>query len=255
MIAQSYELLYQEHADPKRIADARATFDRLLQRPADPAKDLWWWCDALFMAPPALARMSAITGDHRYIDKMNQEWKLTEEHLYDREEKLFFRDGTFLNKKEANGKKLFWSRGNGWVLAGTANVLKALPKNDPSRAQYVKLFQEMAERIAGLQQPSGLWRTGLLDQTAYEQDEISGSGFFTYAMTWGINEGILPRAKYAPVVERAWAAMVKHIFESGRLGAIQPIGAAPGQFTATSSYVYGVGAFLLAASELNQVAR
>ncbi|NUQ28717.1 MAG: DUF4861 family protein [Acidobacteriaceae bacterium] len=250
VIAQSYELLYQEHADPKRIADARATFDRLLQRPADPAKDLWWWCDALFMAPPALARMSAITGDHRYIDKMNQEWKLTEEHLYDREERLFFRDGTFLNKKEANGKKLFWSRGNGWVLAGTANVLKALPKNDPSRAQYVKLFQEMAERIAGLQQPSGLWRTGLLDQTAYEQDEISGSGFFTYAMTWGINEGILPRAKYAPVVERAWAAMVKHIFESGRLGAIQPIGAAPGQFTATSSYVYGVGAFLLAGSEL-----
>lgn len=250
VIAQSYELLYQEKPDPKRIADATATFDRLIERPNDPKKELWWWCDALYMAPPALARMSAITGDHRYIDKMNHEWKITQDLLYDKDEKLFFRDATFLKKTEANGKKLFWSRGNGWVLAGTANVLKALPKNDPSRPQYIQLFKEMSERIAGLQQPSGLWRTGLLDQTAYELDEISGSGFFTYAMTWGINEGILPRAKYGPVVEKAWAAMVKHVFASGRLGSIQPIGAAPGQFTTTSSYVYGVGAFLLAGSEL-----
>jgi rhamnogalacturonyl hydrolase YesR len=253
-IGQAYEALYAQHRDPVRIDDVRATFDELLKRPDDPAQDVWWWCDALFMAPPALAELSALTGDHRYIDKMNHEWQLTTEHLYDPTEHLFSRDASFLHKTEKNGQKLFWSRGNGWVLAGTVNVLRALPADDPSRAQYIRLFRDMAERIAGLQQPDGLWKTGLLDQESYNSPEVSGSGFFTYAMTWGINEKLLDRKKYGPVVERAWRAMLEHVYADGRLGSIQPIGAAPGAFQASSSYVYGVGAFLLAGSEMNRYA-
>jgi unsaturated rhamnogalacturonyl hydrolase len=253
-VSQAYEALYAEHRDPIRIADTQQTFDRLLQRPDDHAKDLWWWCDALFMAPPAMAEFSALTGDHRYIDKMNEEWALTYQHLYDPSEHLFFRDASFLHKTEPNGQKLFWSRGNGWVLAGTVNVLRALPANDPSRQQYVHLLHEMADRIATLQQPDGLWRTGLLDQQAYISPEISGSAFFTYAIAWGINEHILDRAKFGPVVERAWKAMLTHIYADGRLGCIQPVGASPGAFKPSSSYVYGVGGFLMAGSELDRYA-
>lgn len=253
-IGQVYESLYSDHRDPVRIADVRDTFDRLLERPDDPARDLWWWCDALFMAPPALAKLSALTGDHRYIDKMNQEWQLTTEHLYDPSEHLFSRDASYLHKTERNGKKIFWSRGNGWVLAGTVNVLRALPESDPSREKYLGLFRDMSQRIAGLQQPDGLWKPGLLDQSSYNSSEISGSAFFTYALTWGINEGLLDRAKYGPVVEQAWRAMQQHIYADGRLGSIQPIGAAPDAFSPSSSYVYGVGAFLLAGSELDRYA-
>ena len=252
-IAQAYEALYAEHKDPVRIADARATFDRLVAYQDNSQKDLWWWCDALFMAPAGLARMSALTGDHKYIDAMNREWALTQQHLYDPTEKLFFRDASYFNKREANGQKIFWGRGNGWVLAGTVNVLKALPKNDPSRGRYLDLYKQMAERIAGLQQQDGLWHTGLLDQSAYPLPEISGSAFFTYGLAWGVNEGILDRAKYQPVVEKAWAGMLKHVYADGRLGCIQPIGAAPGAFQEGSSYVYGVGGFLLAGAEVDRM--
>jgi len=201
-----------------------------------------------------MAKLSALTGDRRYIDKMNEEWNLTYTHLYDPAEHLFFRDASFLNKTEANGEKLFWSRGNGWVLAGTVNVLRALPHNDPSRKPYLRLLREMADRIASLQQPDGLWRTGLLDQQAYASPELSGSAFFTYALTWGVNEKILDRAKFGPVVERAWEGMLTHIYADGRLGSIQPIGASPGAFKPSSSYVYGVGGFLMAGSEMDRYA-
>ena len=251
-IGQVYEALYMDHHDPERIADTRATFDRLLQRQDDSAKDLWWWCDALFMAPPGLAQMSAITGDPRYLERMNHEWRLTTEHLYDPSEQLFSRDASFLNKTEPNGQKLFWARGNGWVLAGTANVLRAMAPNDPARPVYEHLFKDMANRIAGLQQSDGLWRPGLLDAAAYPLPEISGSAFFTYAITWGINHGLLSQTQYGPVVARAWAGMLKHVYADGRLGAIQPVGSAPDAYSASSSYVYGVGAFLMAAEELNR---
>ncbi len=253
-IGQAYEALYLVKKDDLRIADTRATFDRLVARPDDPNKDLWWWCDALFMAPAGMARMSAITGDHKYIDKMNAEWQLTTDHLFIPDEHLWLRDNSYVGKTEANGKKIFWGRGNGWVIAGTVNVLRALPKNDPSRAKYVALLKEMSERLAGLQQPDGLWHTGLLDQAAYPLPEISSSAFFTYAMAWGVNEGILDRATYAPVIEKAWAGMLQHVYADGRLGCIQPIGAAPGAFGPTSSYVYGVGGFLMAGAEMDRYA-
>ena len=251
-IGQAYEELYAEKRDPVRIAAVRENFVKVMARTDDPNKDLWWWCDALYMAPPSLAKMSALTGDRSYDRFMQHEWSLTLEHLYDAEERLFFRDATFLHKTEANGKPLFWSRGNGWVLAGMAHVLSVMPADDPARQGLEKLFRDMADRIAELQPEDGLWRMGLLDPSSYPQGEISGTAFFTYAMAWGVNNHLLPEDKFRPVIERAWAGMLHHIYTDGRLGNIQPIGAAPGELQPGSSWVYGAGGFLLAAAEIDK---
>ena len=252
-LGQVYEALYRAERVPIRISDTKAIMDELVLRPDSPNKDLWWWCDALFMAPATLAGMSVITADPSYDRKMDAEWRLTQEHLYDPAEHLFFRDATYLHAKEKNGKPLFWSRGNGWVMAGAVDVLRVLPKTDPARSRYITLLRQMAHRVAELQQPDGLWRPGLLNPAAYPLPEISGSAFFTYAITWGIRHGYLPRATYEPVVQRAWAGMLRHVYADGRLGAIQPVGAAPDAFAPSSSYVYGVGAFLLAGAELDRL--
>ena len=118
---------------------------------------------------------------------------------------------------------------------------------------YVAQFRDMLDKIASLQPADGLWRTGLLDAEAYKMPEVSGSAFFTFAMAYGINHGILDRAKYEPIVRKSWEAMVSRIYADGRLGSIQPIGAAPDKFEPGSSYVYGVGGFLLAGSELDRM--
>ena len=253
-LGQAYLDLYAEHPTPERIAATQATLDRLVARP-DVAKPVWWWCDALFMAPPVLVRMAKITGDHKYIDYMDRQWKITAALLYDPDEHLYFRDDRFINlkKHEANGKKMFWSRGDGWVVAGLANILEYLPATDPSRPMYVQQFRDMVAKIASLQPADGLWRTGLLDAQAYKMPEVSGSAFFTFAMAYGVNHGILDRAQYEPIVRKSWTAMVARIYADGRLGSIQPIGFAPDQFEPASSYVYGVGGFLLAGSELDRM--
>ncbi len=251
-LAYSFLDLYAEHPDPVRLASTKATLDRLIARP-DEARPVWWWCDALYMAPPVLVRLAKITGDRRYIVYMDHEWDVTKALLYVEDEHLYFRDATFLQKTEANGKKLFWSRGNGWVLAGLAMVLNELPAKDPLRPKYERQFREMAAKIASIQGSEGLWRTGLLDQGAYKLPEISGSAFYTFAMAYGINHGLLDPKVFRPVVEKSWAAMVARIYANGRLGSIQPIGAAPDAFQLSSSYVYGVGGFLEAGSELDRM--
>jgi rhamnogalacturonyl hydrolase YesR len=253
-VAQSYLELYFENPAPDRIAAIKTEANKLLERPDDPAKDLWWWCDALFMAPPVFARLSKATGDTRYLDYMDREWGLASGHLYDPEAHLYSRDASFLNQHEKNGARLFWSRGNGWVLAGLARVLPYLPANDPARPRYVAQFREMAKAVASIQGKDGLWRSGLLDPADYSYPEISGSAFFTFALAWGINAGLLDRATYKPVVARAWKGILTHVYADGRLGSIQAVGAAPGKLSPGGSYVYGVGAFLLAGEQLDKLA-
>ncbi|HEY0308842.1 MAG TPA: glycoside hydrolase family 88 protein [Acidobacteriaceae bacterium] len=254
-VGQTYLELYLKHRDPVMLTPIRQRFESMMQLPDDPQKPLWWWCDALFMAPPVCARLYRATGDTAYLDFLDREWWITSASLYDTMEHLYFRDKRYFDKREANGKKLFWSRGNGWVMAGLARVLQYMPKDRPSRQKYVEQFQQMSARLAMLQGADGLWRSGLLDAAAYPLPEISGSGFISYAMAYGINAGLLPRKEYGPVVSKAWQGMIAHIYADGRLGCIQPVDAAPGQFKPTSSYVYGVGAFLLAGSELYRFAR
>jgi rhamnogalacturonyl hydrolase YesR/catechol 2,3-dioxygenase-like lactoylglutathione lyase family enzyme len=254
-LGQSYMDMYQETREPLRMADTKAVLDQLVVRPDDPEKLLWWWCDALFMAPPVLARMSVATGDRRYLDYMDREWWETSASLYDPAEHLYFRDSRYFTQKQANGQKVFWARGNGWVMGALAKVLEAMPNDYPSRGRYIAQYREMADRIAGIQGQDGLWRSGLLDPGAYDLPEVSGSAFFTYSLAWGMNHGVLDRAKFEPVVKRAWAGILAHIYADGRLGSIQPIDGQPGKFKPSASYVYGVGGFLLAASELEVLSR
>ena len=256
-VGQTYLELYLLKKDPAMIAPTRAELDALLPEPhvsKKPGKSIvWWWCDALFMAPPAWARMYAATGDRKYIGYLDEEWAKTSDLLYDKQEHLYARDADYLTKTEANGKKMFWGRGNGWVMAGLVRTLEFLPKDDPARGKYVTQLKEMAARVASLQGPDGLWRAGLLDQGNYALPEISGSALMTYALAWGVNEGVLDKKTYQPVVAKAWAGMLKHVYADGRLGCIQQTGAEPAPFKPTASYTYGVGAYLLAGSEIRRM--
>ena len=121
---QAYLDLYLEDKQPVRMADTKAIMDRLIVRPDDPDKLLWWWCDALFMSPPVLLRMYEITHDNKYLDYMDHEWWLTSASLYNQENHLYFRDSRYFTQKQANGKPIFWSRGNGWVMGALVNVLQ-----------------------------------------------------------------------------------------------------------------------------------
>jgi unsaturated rhamnogalacturonyl hydrolase len=254
-IGQTYLDLYFQHHDPAMMMPIRERMNAVMALPDNPQKPLWWWCDALFMAPPVLAKLSRATGDRKYLDFMDHEWWITSSLLYNPTSHLFFRDQSFLDKHEANGQPIFWSRGNGWVFAALARVLSEMPADYPARPKYVAQFKEMAEELASLQGSDGLWRPGLLDPAAYQLPEVSGSAFYAYGFAYGINSGLLDRAKYKPVVQKAWQGLLSHIYEDGRLGCIQPVGAAPGAYTAASSYVFGTGAFLLAGSELYHMAR
>jgi rhamnogalacturonyl hydrolase YesR len=260
-VCQTWIDLYRREKRPEML---RATVDTLARHIRDPYPvydDIrvirWWWCDALFMAPPALVKAGVTTGNLEYLRKNDEYFRECYDLLYNKEERLFARDTRYVIKNdssdvwESNGKRVFWSRGNGWVMGGLTRILKELPKDWPQRPFYESLFREMAAKIISIQQADGLWRTSLLDPEAYPGGEVSGSGFYCYALAWGINSGLLDRNTYLPAVRKAWTGLNRCVNDEGRVGWVQPVGQDPRlNFNADSWEVYGTGAFLLAGSEV-----
>jgi rhamnogalacturonyl hydrolase YesR len=261
-VGQMYCAMYGMHHDLRMIADLKRLADTLIARPHTESLEWkndirlreWAWCDALFMGPPSLAMLSKVTGERKYMDLVDSLWWKTTDYLYDPAEHLYFRDGRFLHKKEKNGQKVFWSRGNGWVMGGLVRVLENMPENYPDRSRWIQLYRDMSDKIASLQQPDGTWHASLLDPASYPVKETSGTTFYCYALAWGINHGLLKAKKYAPVVWRAWKALADCVHPDGMLGYVQRIAGAPGKVSYDDTEVYAIGAFLLAGSQMRQIA-
>jgi len=257
-VGQMFSQMYNLYKEPKMIAHFRPLADTIVVLPHIESLEWknniqlreWAWCDALFMAPPALAYLSTATGDKKYLDIASKLWWKTTDYLFDRSENLYFRDSRYFDKKEANGKKIFWSRGNGWVMGGLVRMLENMPDNYPDRKRFIELYKKMAERIAGLQSEDGSWHAALLDPESYPAKETSGTGFYCYSLAWGVNHGILSYHQFNPVIEKAWAALISSVHINGKLGNVQQIGEKPELVDSNSTEVYGVGAFLLAGSEM-----
>lgn len=264
-VAQMNLEMYRKYNNKNMINPTIARTDWVMKNPSQGSFELngrhpetlerWTWCDALFMAPPVYTKLYRITGDKKYIKFMNKEYKDTYDYLFDKEENLFFRDWNYFNKKEANGKKVFWGRGNGWVVGGLAEILKELPRKDKNRKFYEELFITMCNRLKDLQSPDGYWHASLLDPASYPSPETSASGFIVYALAYGINEGLLPADTYLPAVEKGWKSLVAAVEPDGKLGYVQPIGADPKKVTRNMTEVYGVGAFLLAGTEIYKMSK
>ena len=252
---QVYADLYQINKNPKYIARAREVMEYQMSTNVN---DYWWWADGLFMVMPVMTKYYHITKNELYLTKLYDYFQYANSIMYDANECLYYRDAKYVYPKHesVNGKKDYWARGDGWVFAALSRVIQDLPKNHAMLPFYVKRYQDMAKAIATCQQPEGYWTRSMLDKEHAPGPETSGTAFFAYGFIWGINHGYLNEAVYLPVVTKAWNYLTTVAMQKdGKLGYVQPIGerAIPGQTVDASSQAnFGVGAFLLAASEMSR---
>ena len=250
---QTYIDIYKYQPDDYKIARALEVMDYEVRQPQN---DFWWWADALYMVMPVFTKLYTVTGDVKYLDKLYENFKWADELMYDKDEQLYYRDAKYIwpkVKTACNGGKSFWARGDGWVLAGLAKVLSDMPADYKNRPFFLQRFRELAEGVARVQRPGGYWSRSMLCEEDAPGPETSGTAFFTYGMLWGVNNGLLNRSTYEPVIEKAWTYLTTTALQpDGSVGYVQPIGEKPDPtktVNARSQANFGTGAFLLAACE------
>lgn len=249
---QTYIDLYNIAPDERKVARAREVMGYMADSKAD---DYWWWADALYMVMPVMTKMYRLTGDARYLDKLYDNILFSDSIMLDQETGLYFRDGKYVYPKHttASGKKDFWARGDGWVLAGLAKVLQDMPETYVRQPFFVEKYVNLARGVKKLQQPQGHWTRSMADPEQAPGYETSGTAFFCYGLLWGVNHGYLSKKEFGTTIDKAWNYLTKIALQKdGKVGYVQPIGerAIPGQTVdANSQANFGVGAFLLAACE------
>jgi len=257
---QTYIDLYNILPDPTRIKNIKICMDMMVNTPQN---DDWWWIDAIQMAMPVFAKLGVVYNDEKYFDKMYEMYMFTrnehgENGLFNEEDGLWWRDADFDPPyTEPNGEDCYWSRGNGWVVAALVRVLNTIPENEKHREQYMNDYLAMMEALVPIQREDGFWNASLHDPTNYGGKELTGTSLFVYGMAWGINNGLLEREKYMPVITKAWNGLVNDcLHENGFLGYVQGTGKEPsaGQPVTYDKVPdfedYGLGCFLLAGTEV-----
>ena len=199
VVAQMYIRMYQKYKDPAMIQPTIARVDSIVSKPSKARlwlgaprwSERWSWCDALFMAPPVYGLLNQLYPEKNYLDFMDREFKEATDSLYDEDAKLYYRDRRYIPRREKNGEKMFWGRGNGWVFAGLPLLLETLPKNHATYEYYLNIYKEMASAVVRCQDKICSWHASMLAPELYPAPENSASGFFTYGLAWGVNHGIL----------------------------------------------------------------
>ena len=193
-----------------------------------------------------------MTGNPKYFEYADKEFWATVDYLFSEEYGLFYRDSRYFELKSDNGKPVFWSRGNGWVFAALPLIINDLPQDHPSRDRYIELYKKNAAGLLRAQNPNGYWPASLLDPNKVKTPEVSGTGFITYGLAWGVNNGILTEAKYKSAVLNGWRAIEQAIEPDGRVNWVQQVGKSPDPVKKSDTQLYGVGAVLLAAAEMSK---
>lgn len=161
------------------------------------------WIDDMFMITIIQSQAYRVTGNKKYINRAAKEMVYYLDELQ-RPNGLFY---------HAPDVPYLWARGNGWMAAGMAELLKALPRNNPDRVHILEGYKKMMLSLKEYQGKDGMW-----NQLVNESDcwpETSGSAMFAYAIITGVKQGWLDKEEYTPVARRAWLALVPYINEEG----------------------------------------
>lgn len=256
---QTYIDLYLIDKNPERVEFIKMSVDSMLNTSKI---DDWDWIDALQMGMPVFSKLGVLYSDDAYFDRMYAMYRASKDSigggLYNYEDHLWWRDTSFKPPyEESNGEDCYWSRGNGWVLAALVRTLIDLPMDNKYREELTQTFTDMAEALIKLQREDGFWNVSLHDPNSFGGKESTGTALFVYGMAWGINNGILDKELYNPVIENAWTALVREaLHEDGFLGYVQGTGSGPAdgqpvRYDHQPDFEdYGLGCFLLAGSEI-----
>lgn len=263
---QVYSEIYDTQADERYLERAKEVMGYEIGTEVD---DYLWWADGLFMVMPVMTHMYHQTGDVEYLNKMYAYWTYAVNLMWDEEEHLFYRDGSYVYPKAqtAAGGKDFWARGDGWVMAALARVLRDFdsyvdtesnPELKVQKEEYIRYYRMMAESLKAAQQPEGHWSRSILDVNQAPGYESTGTELMLYGFLWGVNNGYFADEDYAETIDKAWRYLTDvALHYSGKVGYMQPIGASasPGTYVGADSEAdFGMGGFLLASSEMYRYA-
>jgi rhamnogalacturonyl hydrolase YesR len=190
-----------ETKDPKYLADGTMWADRQWENPQPDglSAETRYWIDDMYMLTMLQLEAYRATGDRKYLDRDAKE-------MVSYLDKLQQPNGLFFHAPDV---QFYWGRGDGWVAAGMAEMLRSLPADHPLRPRILKGYRLMMAGLLKYQGKDGMWRQLIDRDDAWP--ESSSSAMFSFAMITGVKNGWLDAKTYGPAARKSWIAVVGYV--------------------------------------------
>ncbi len=274
-------LLYKQTNDERYFKAATLLYDQLQHQPRNASGGFWhkqrypnqMWLDGLYMAEPFYAEYSVFTHNEKNFDDITHQFALMEQHARDPKTGLLYHGWDESNQERWASKTTglsqeFWARAMGWYMMALVDTLDYYPANHPGRAKLLAILNREAAAVAKYQDAkTGLWYQ-VVDKASAKGNylESSAACMFVYALAKGVHRGYLP-AQYLSNAQRGYKGILtkfitvapEHDVSLTTTVKAAGLGGDPyrdGTFAyyigekTISNDTKGVGAFLLAASEM-----
>jgi unsaturated rhamnogalacturonyl hydrolase len=283
-MGRSLLLVYRVTQQPKYYKAAKYVQEQLALQPRTASGGYWhkqiypnqMWLDGAYMAEPFRAEYAVTFQQPDDFNDIAKQLLLMDQHMRDVRTGLL-RHGWDESKqmKWADPKTGLspeaWGRAMGWYAMALVDVLDWFPPDHPDRPELIRALNRTAKAIVAYQdKKTGLWWQ-VMDKGSRPGNftEASASSMFVYALAKGVRMSYLPQADLAPA-RRGWSAIQATFVKTAADGRtflegtvkVGGLGGSPyrsgtfdyyiGEKTRTND-AKGVGAFLLAGSEMAQV--
>lgn len=193
--------IYIETKEQKYLDLGKSFADRQWEDPTPDGltKETRFWIDDMYMITAVQVQAFRATGDAKYLDRASLEMVA---YL----DKLQQANGLFFHAPDV---PYYWGRGDGWIAAGMAELLRSLPESHPRRARILDGYRKMMKALLEFQGKDGMWRQLIDHPEAWP--ETSSTGMFTFALISGVKNGWLDAATYGPAARKGWLALVGYV--------------------------------------------
>jgi unsaturated rhamnogalacturonyl hydrolase len=278
-------LVYRVTQEAKYAKAAKFLHDQLAVQPHTASGGYWhkqtypnqMWLDGAYMAEPFRAEYAVTFQTPEDFDDIAKQLLLMDQHMRDPATGLL-KHGWDESKqmpwaeKQTGLSPEVWARAMGWYCMALVDVLDWFPENHPQRKALVDALNRTMAAVAKQQDAkTGLWWQ-VMSHPGEKGNyfETSASCMFTYALAKGARMGLLPQIDGASA-KRAWDGIQKQFVTVGEDGnltlhgtvKVGGLGGTPYRSGTFEYYIHepvvdqdakGVGAFLLAGSEIEQAA-
>lgn len=283
LLGRQLLLLYGTTHEPRYEKASTLLYQQLMNQPREPSGGFWhkqrypnqMWLDGLYMAEPFYAEYAATFHHPGAFQDIAHQFRLIDEHLRDPKTGLLYhgwdesRQERWADKQTGLSSQ-FWARGMGWYMMALVDTLDYLPARDPGREELLgQLKRDTAALVRYQDADSGLWYQ-ILDKAAAPGNyfESSASCMFVYALAKGVRRGYLP-SSYRTNAERGYRGILSHFVKTGPGDDVSltdtvkgaGLGGDPYRDGSYDYYIHekvatndpkGIGAFLLASSEMER---
>ena len=282
-MGRSVVMLYRVTQQAKYYKAAKFIHDQLAVQPRTASGGYWhkqvypnqMWLDSAFMAEPFRAAYAVTFQEPGDWDDIAKQLLLMDVKMRDAQTGLL-RHGWDESKQMPWADKTtglspeVWSRAVGWYVMAIEDVLDWMPENHPKRAELIgALNRTMTAAVRYQDKQTGLWwEVTDKGSKAGNFTESSASCMFVYALAKGVRMGYLPKADETNA-QRGWDAIQKTFVKTEPDGMLTLTGTIKGAGLGgtpyrSGTYEYyigekvisndgkGIGAFLMAGSEMEQ---